>query len=137
MPADYRIDRDKHRVLSTATGPVSYEDFAGHMRRLKADKDFDPSFSQLLDFTGATEVSLTHDQIYELAAHPVFSNDSRRAFVTGKKVQFGIARVFQSYREARGERGIRVFSDMREAVEWLDHGDPPVAQPGDDPAPSP
>ena len=132
MPIDYKIDRAKRRVVSTGNGDFSHKDAKGHMDRLSADPDFDPTFSQLIDFAGITKVSLTHDKIYDLAARHVFASDAKRAFVTVTMEQFGLARMFQSYRSAKGESGIHVFTDMKEAIAWLD-----VKEPGSGTPPPP
>jgi hypothetical protein len=97
------------------------------MDRLSADPEFDPTFSQLIDFAGITKVTLSHDEIYDLSSRHVFASDARRAFVTTTMEQFGLARMFQSYRAAKGETGIRVFTVMEEALVWLElkTGDPP------------
>ena len=89
------------------------------MDRLVADPGFDPTFSQLIDFAGITKVALSHDEIYDLSSTHVFASDAKRAFVTTTMEQFGLARMFQSYRAAKGEAGIRVFTKMEEALAWL------------------
>jgi len=45
--------------------------------------------------------------------------------------QFGLARMFQSYRSVKGETGIRVFMSMEEAIAWLglNEDGPPGATP--------
>jgi hypothetical protein len=128
---DYRIDRARRCVLSTGSGELSYKDGLGHMDRLSADPDFDPTFSQLIDFAGFTKVTLSHDEIYDLASRHVFAPDARRAFVTTTMEQFGLARMFQSYRSVKGETGIRVFMSMEEAIAWLglNEDGPPGATP--------
>lgn len=128
MPADYTIDRERRRVLSSGTGIYTMEDALDHMGRLVKDPDFDPSFTQLLDFRGITEIALTHEQIFDLATRSVFAPDAKRAFVTASPVQYGLVRMFQTYRSAKGERGIQVFKDLETAVRWLDGGGP--AEPG-------
>ncbi len=90
------------------------------MDRLSADPEFDLTFSQLIDFAGITKVALSHDEIYDLSSRHVFAPEARRAFVTTTMEQFGLARMFQSYRAAKGETGIRVFTLMEEALVWLE-----------------
>ena len=125
MPITYKIDLAHRCVFSSGAGEFSYNDARAHMDRLLEDPDFDPAFSQLIDFSEITKVALTHDEIYELSGRHVFAPDARRAFVTSTAEQFGLARMFQSYRAAKGETGIRVFRDRAEALAWLGLGDPP------------
>ena len=132
MPFDYTLDAPRRCVLTTGSGEFSYKDAKAHMDRLAADPGFDPAFSQLVDFAGITKVALSHDEIYDLASTHVFAPDARRAFVTTTMEQFGLARMFQSYRAAKGETGIRVFTRMEEALAWLclTAEDPPGPTPG-------
>jgi hypothetical protein len=123
MPAEYRIDLEKRRVWSTGSGILTYEDLTGHMNRLAKDPQFHPSFSQLLDFRGTSLVGVTTEQIIALTEIRIFSPDSKRAFVTQPGVQFGLARMYESYRVTKGDRGIRVFLDYKEAIDWLDAGE--------------
>lgn len=131
MPADYRIDAAKRRVFSEGIGHLVYDDLKGHMNRLSRDPKFDPTFSQLLDFRGVTTLELKADDIITLAAFRVFSPESKRAFVAPDPVKFGLARMYEAYRAPKGDRGIRVFKDYDEAVEWLDR-DEQVDAAGDD-----
>jgi hypothetical protein len=90
-----------------------------HQKRLAKDKDFDPKFSQLLDFLQVTEIKFTPEDVRALAIANVFSPTSRRAVLVKDSLAFGLARVFQTHRELKGESGIRVFQELDEAVEWL------------------
>jgi hypothetical protein len=119
MAAVYYIEKEARLVRTHATGTFGYEDAISHMTRIKKDPDFDPAFSQLLDFREVTEMILTHDEIVSLSAVEVFSRQSRRAFLVGTPEQFGLARVFQSYRSSRGDQTISVFTDAEEAFAWL------------------
>jgi hypothetical protein len=120
MPADYRIDPENRRVWSSGTGVLTHEDITGHMSRLARDPQFDPSFSQLMDFRHITKVEVTTEQLIELTEVRIFSPESKRAMVTLSGMHFGLARMYESYRTAKGDRAIRVFLDFKEALEWLD-----------------
>jgi hypothetical protein len=120
MPADYRIDLGKRRVWSFATGDLSYDDMTDHMNRLAKDPQFDPTFSQMLDFRGIKIVGLTSQQVVDLAEVRVFSRHSKRAFVAPEPTNFGLARMYEALRATKGDDHIRVFMDYDEALEWLD-----------------
>jgi hypothetical protein len=119
MAAFYQIEKEARLVRTHATGAFDYEDAISHMSRIKKDPDFDPTYSQLLDFREVTEMILSHDEIVSLSAVEVFSRQSRRAFLVGTPEQFGLARVFQTYRSSRGDQTISVFTDPEEAFAWL------------------
>jgi hypothetical protein len=124
MPADYRIDLDRRRVFSRATGDLTYESIYAHMNRLAKDPLFHPSFSQVLDFTEVTTVGITSEQVATLAEVRVFSPQSKRAFVAPGPLKYGMARMYEALRAPRGDHHIRVFTDYGEAIEWLDLEEP-------------
>jgi hypothetical protein len=120
MPADYRIDRNGRKVVSIVRGVYSYDVAVGRMRRLQKDPEFDTSFSLLMDFREATKIDLSHGEIVELSNIHVFSPESKRAYVVASPEQFGLARMFASYKSPTNKKVFQVFTDMEEAVEWLE-----------------
>ena len=84
-----------------------------------SDPDFDPSYSQLVDFTQITEFDLSAEDIRQMARRKVFSPDSRRAILVPNEHGYGLGRMFESLRDAAGERGIRVFRKLEEALDWV------------------
>jgi hypothetical protein len=119
MPADFFIDGKLGVVFSKAWGILNKADGYEHMDRLVGHPEFDPKFRQLFDFREVIEVDLTGDEIRILAKRNIFQAPSRRAFVVRSKLHFGLARMFEIYREVAGEEGIMVFAEMQEAVSWL------------------
>jgi hypothetical protein len=119
MPATYEIDKERRLVISSATGPFLMADGLGHQERLRKDPDFDPTYSQLMDFTAVTEFKIGVDEVQALAQRGLFSAASRRAIVVPNDLGYGLARMFEMFRENAGEFGIRVFRDRAEAVEWV------------------
>ena len=119
MSASFLIDPGQHAVFSRASGVFTYEDARGHMDRLLADARFRPDMRQVIDFGDITKVTLTGDQIRELANRKIFGPGSSRAFVAPDDVLYGLARMFQAHRESNGETGIAIFRGMEEAVSWI------------------
>jgi hypothetical protein len=119
MPASYKIDKEQRVVLSAAWGVFSFADAVVHKDKLLNDPDFDPMFSQILDFTQVSEVRITTDELRAFAQFSVFSSHSRRAFITPDDAKFGLARMFATLRELRGEAGIGVFRTLEEALDWV------------------
>lgn len=122
MPASYTIDMKRRLVMSSGVGVLTREDLWGHMERLSKDPDFDPAFSQIIDFTNVTEVEVDPEDVRRLAQRNVFSSHSRRSIVVKDDLHFGLARMFEIHRELAGEMGIRVFRTLEEAVRWLADG---------------
>jgi hypothetical protein len=119
VSAFYEIDRQRRLVLSSGTGVLTKEDILGHMDRLSKDPDFDPDFSQLTDFTQITALEIEPEDVRQLAQRKIFSPHSRRALLVKDDLQYGLARMFEIYRELNGETGIRVFRNLDEALEWI------------------
>ncbi|MFI5351201.1 MAG: hypothetical protein ACHQ2Z_16775 [Elusimicrobiota bacterium] len=119
MPAEYKIDTARRLVLTVGSGVVTMADLQGHQERLRQDPEFEPRFSQLLDFTGVTKLEFGANDVRQLALKPIFSSTSRRAVLTTNDEAFRFARLFETLRHVWGERGIRVFRDRGEALDWI------------------
>jgi hypothetical protein len=118
VPAFYFIDKEHRVVMSSGSGVLTREDMVGHQNRLLKDPDFDPSFSQILDFTNFTRVDVKPEDVLFLAERKIFSPDSHRAVIAGNDLVYGLARMFEIIREGRGDTGVRVFRDREEALAW-------------------
>ena len=108
MPVSYVIDKKNRVVIVTATGVMTAHDVLEFCRQVANDPEFDPSFSQLGDVSGA-EVDLSADEVRLFAQSSPFALDSRRAFVGTSPVVYGLARMFEIVRGLRGDQDIRVF----------------------------
>ncbi|MCE9568257.1 MAG: hypothetical protein K8U57_40170 [Planctomycetes bacterium] len=119
MPADFFIETRLGVVFSKATGVYGKADVVDHMDRLQSNPDFRPQFNQLADFRDVSIMTLSADDIRQLAKRTIFSVSSRRAFVVTGELEFGLARMFGTYRELAGESGIVTFREMKDALAWL------------------
>jgi hypothetical protein len=119
MPGCYKIDKERRLVMTTAFGVVTKEDLLDHQDKLMADPNFDPTFSQLLDFAHMTKLDLKAADVKLLAERNIFAPTARRAFVVPEDVAFGMARMFEMLREGKGEQGIRVFRTLEEGLGWV------------------
>jgi hypothetical protein len=119
VPAFYKIDKERRVVLSSGAGVLNRADIQGHMDRLSSDPDFDPNYSQILDFTHFAGFDIGPEDVRQFAQRNIFSPQSRRAFVVKDDLQFGLARMFEIHRELNGETGIRVFRTIDEALDWV------------------
>ena len=106
-------------MMSTGSGVFTMADALAHQEKLLKDPDFDPSFSQILDFTQVTKVELGAEDVRKLAQTSVFSPNARRAILAKTDLVFGLARMFEALRDAAGEKGIQVFRNLDDALEWV------------------
>ena len=119
MPADFYIDAQRGVVFTKAVGVLGRAEAVDHIERLSRHPDFRPDFNHLADFRDVSTVTLSSDTVRELATMSVFGPHSHRAFVVSSDLQFGLGRVFGSYRHVEGEKGIKVFREMSDALRWL------------------
>jgi hypothetical protein len=119
MTMFHKIDKVRRLVLSSGSGVLNKEEAQSHQTRLLADPDFDPTYSQLIDFTHITQFDLSSDDVRLLAQRNIFSPNSRRAFLVASDLAFGLGRMYEILREGAGERGIRIFRTLEEALDWV------------------
>jgi len=119
MPAFYKIDKERRLVISTGAGILTMAEILAHQKKLGNDPDFDPGFSQLIDFSQVSELDLDASDIRVLAQRSIFSPRSRRAFIMPTELAYGLGRMYGMLRESAGEHGIGVFRDLEEALDWI------------------
>ncbi len=119
MPFFYKIDKERKLVMSTAAGELTKNEVLTLQDQLRKDPDFDPNFSQLTDLTHVTAMNITGAEMQELAERTAFSPKARRAVIASNDLAFGLARMFEQIREAKGDLGIRVFRKLEEALDWI------------------
>jgi hypothetical protein len=118
VPAVHEIDIPRRLVLTIEWGELSDGDLRGLYDRIGEDPAFDPTFRQLCDLRNVTRITTSVETLRYLAQSPIFQPGAKRAFVVGREVDFGLARLFQAYSETEGQT-VEVFRDMSEAEAWL------------------
>ena len=120
MPATYNVDKEQRWVHVMVWGEVSLADILAVMEKGLMDAEVDPSFAEIADFTEVTKLDLSGDDVRQIARKSVFSLTSRRAFVVPENSAiFGLVRMYEILREFQGETGIRIFSTLDEALNWV------------------
>jgi hypothetical protein len=119
MPAFYKIAKERRVVLSTASGVFALGDALAHQDQILADPEFDPRYSQLLDLTHVTKIELSTEDVRKLAERAVFWPTASRAILVTNELGHGLARLFKMLREDAGEKGIRIFRNLDDALEWI------------------
>jgi hypothetical protein len=119
MPVFFKIYKERRLVMSTVSGVVTLADAVAHREDLRKHPDFDPSFSQLVDLSNVTEIEFSREGVERFAQDTIFSLNSRRAAVATSDLVYGLARMFETLRESKGEEGLRVFRHLDEALEWV------------------
>jgi hypothetical protein len=119
MPTFFKIFRERRLVMSAVSGVVTIADALAHRENLRKHPDFDPSFSQLVDLSNVTKIEFSHEDVVTFAQDTIFSLNSRRAALATCDIAYGLARMFEMHREAKGEEGLRVFRNLDEALDWV------------------
>jgi len=118
MPAEYKINKFSGVVFSSAHGTLIENEAYSHQDKLRNDPAFDPTFSQLADFTKVTQVDLSTNAIHHLAERNPFGLGSKRAFVAPMDLLYGLARMFQILTDDHPDE-LTVFRDIQEARKYL------------------
>jgi hypothetical protein len=119
MPVRYVIHKKLRLVLTIGEGAVTFDEIKAHQDRLLSDPDFDPSFNQLIDVTGATTLDLSAEEAKQIARRRIVSSGSRRAYVAKSPHIFGMGRLMEVYHEQHAEVEVHIFDDRDAALKWL------------------
>ena len=125
MPIVYRIDRDARVVIAAWRGVMIETDVFAYQREVWSRPDV-LGFDELVDMTDVTEIVMpSADKVRELvdlaAQKDVPAIRSRVAIVATTNHAYGLARMYQTYRELdpRTNRDIEVFRTVDEARAYL------------------
>jgi len=119
MPAEYIIDKSRGIVFTKAYGEVNDEEAYAHQDKLRADPDFEPGFSQIIDSTGVTNTEkCSYEALYKLAERNPFGAGSKRAFVATNRLLYVMGHMFKAITKDSPDE-IAVFKDLQEARKFL------------------
>jgi hypothetical protein len=120
MPGSYSVDKEQKLLRCTFWGRVTGAEGAKMQQEFMRDAEFRPDFNQIIDLTAVTDVAAQPAELRAMAIKAPFKQGSRRAVLVKSKVEYGVARMFQTYREiAGGGDEMRIFKDRDEALQWL------------------
>jgi hypothetical protein len=118
LPTSYTIDREQGLVSSRLWGAVTEAEVHDHNNRLRNDPTFVPSYRQIVDLTGITEIRVGTGLINSTSHDQFFNPGTLRAFVATEDAAYGMARMFALQAESEGQT-IEVFRDLGKARAWL------------------
>jgi len=70
MPVVLKIDLQRKVVYSTFYGDVTDAELLGHGKAIGSDPDFNPEFSEIVDFSSVTNAAISESALTALAANP-------------------------------------------------------------------
>jgi hypothetical protein len=125
MPIHYEIDNEKKLIRARAYGSLTDEDVFGYQRNIMLVPGIQ-EFDELLDMCDVSHVEVkSADRMDDLAAFAASSDHPRQsarfAIIAGDVLKYGLARMYQTYREMnpRSTKVVGVFHTTQEAMEWL------------------
>jgi hypothetical protein len=117
--AQLTIDVARRLVIHTFSGVLSDEDISDLPSKVRAHPDFDPTFSELLDFSGVTTGTLSTGAINAAAQRKTsFIPTAKRVIIAPRDHLFGLARMAQAFAQ-RTRPSVAVVRTMDEARKVL------------------
>lgn len=120
MPVTYTIDPTRRQITCAGYDILTKDELDAHIKRLQADPAFNRQYRQFWDLTDVSRIELTFPEMMWLAEMSIFTPTTPRAFLAPTDATYGIARMFDMLRQARGETGIRIFRERAGALAWLE-----------------
>jgi hypothetical protein len=119
MPVSLTIHSDRRLVYSAFHGDVTEEEFLRHAETIKSHPNFDPSFSEIVDLRGVTELRASTETLRQMALREsVFYSDSKHVVIAAPGLVFRMARMFQNLAEETRPR-LKVVKTPEEAFDYL------------------
>ena len=115
----FTIDAAQQVVIVTFAGEISDADLMGIGSGTKAHPQFDPSFSEIVDFSGVTGGDVSTSAIQRLARQKsIFKLASKRVVIAPQPHLYGLTRMFEVYAE-QTKPNIKLVHTFDEAREFL------------------
>ena len=125
MPVVLKIDPHRQVVHSTFYGRITDTELLGHSKRIASDPDFNPQFSDIVDFSDVTEPAITESTIAALAANPtLFSSSAIHIVIAPAAVIFQLGAKFKELAQS-SRPNFYVVRTRDEAYQLLTAGETP------------
>ncbi len=119
MPASVKVDVHNGIVYSSFEGSVNDSELIAHGSAIRNHPDFNPQFSEIVDFSKVIELRVTVGFINSLAkSNSIYSAISKHAVIAPHDLSFGIARMYQILAEDT-RPNLAVVRSMAEARKFV------------------
>ena len=122
MPITYRIDESQRLVVTRIEGSVGEAEVRAHAATTAGDPRVQACDRAMVDISECVEASFDSKVVSDLAMSTsgVEALVARRvALIAPTDTSYGLARVFQGFREGSGGGHVQVFRNRGEAEAWL------------------
>ena len=97
-----KVFPEKRLVCSEFYGEVTDDEILHHALTIKSHPQFDPAFSEIVDFTGVTQLRASEKALQQLAkTKSVFRPDSKHAAIASTPAVYELARLYQAQADSR------------------------------------
>jgi hypothetical protein len=101
MPVVLKVDRQRRVVYSTFYGKITDAELLSHGRAIASDPDFNPRFSEIVDFTGVTDAAISETTLAAMAANPsIFSNSVLHIVVAPDDSMFELVNKYKAFAQS-------------------------------------
>jgi len=101
MPVVLKIDPHRKVVYSTFYGRITDDELLGHRKAIATDPDFNPSFTDIVDFSAVTDVAISEKGVAAQAAKPsLFSSSVMHIIVAPADVMFQLGGKFKEFAQS-------------------------------------
>lgn len=119
MSVEYTIDAGQRVVIVTFAGEVNDDDIGKIGPDTKSHAQFDPGFSQIVDFSKVTRFNVSTFAVEILARREsIYSSSAKHVVIAPQPHIYGLTRMFQVYAEGTRPQML-VVQTMDEAREYL------------------
>lgn len=119
MPVTLTIQPERALVYSAFHGDVSEEEFFRHGQTIRAHPSFDPTYSEIIDLRGITDIHASADTLKSSALEEsIFSRESKHVVIAAPGLIFRLARMFQGF-AADTRPNFKVVRTPEEAFDYL------------------
>ncbi|CAB1059457.1 hypothetical protein D1BOALGB6SA_4219 [Olavius sp. associated proteobacterium Delta 1] len=124
MPITFFINRDEKLMVSRYVGDIDDNSFILSYKTMLRSGKFELGFDELVDMTKLKNFTITWEGVkgVQSLVDEKFANSTntvRTAVVALENLPFGLARMYELYKEERLPEEIMVFRTMLEALKWL------------------
>ena len=124
MNIETKIDQTAKIRTHTLSGLFEFDALYSSLEDIYDDSEFDPELNSIWDLTNLTGIQLIKpDQLKELVAFVSKERSQygsiKTALVVSKKIDFGIAHVYELSLKSDSNNEVMVFRDINKALEWM------------------
>ena len=124
MEIQTEINHKDNFRLHHGSGDFVFEELMEALHRVYEDPQFDANLNSVWDLSGVKGIQLVQPkQLQKLVAYVSqqrsVHGQMRTAIVVSKKIDFGIARVYELSLEAETNNEVMVFRSLDKAMDWI------------------